>query len=179
MKHHAHTLIYLACLAIAWLLCSCRSTLQNNRSTQEQGDLSITDSALRIRTEDTYSRFNLNQEQTGKDWKVKVNFDTTKSADPSTGLPPISNIEIEGSKTTIKTLLQKDDTTRISDKQETTTDVTFQQNKQSESQKNASGSIADGIDDGFKYGLIIGIPILLIILILPFYAKYRQKNPSK
>ena len=39
--------------------------------------------------------------------------------------------------------------------------------------------IADGIDDGFKYGLIIGIPILLIILILPFYAKYRQKNPSK
>ena len=42
-----------------------------------------------------------------------------------------------------------------------------------------SGSIADGIDDGFKYGLIIGIPILLIILILPFYAKYRQKNPSK
>ncbi|MDU1634410.1 MAG: hypothetical protein E6834_17765, partial [Bacteroides ovatus] len=85
----------------------------------------------------------------------------------------------EGSKTTIKTLLQKDDTTRISDKQETTTDVTFQQNKQSESQKNASGSIADGIDDGFKYGLIIGIPILLIILILPFYAKYRQKNPSK
>ena len=171
MKHHAHTLIYLACLAIAWLLCSCRSTLQSN--------LSITDSALRIRTEDTYSRFNLNQEQTGKDWKVKVNFDTTKSADLSTGLPPISNIEIEGSKTTIKTLLQKDDTTRISDKQETTTDVTFQQNKQSESQKNASGSIADGIDDGFKYGLIIGIPILLIILILPFYAKYRQKNPSK
>ena len=172
MKHHAHTLIYLACLAIAWLLCSCRST-------QEQSDLSITDSALRIRTEDTYSRFNLNQKQTGKDWKVKVNFDTTKSADPSTGLPPISNIEIEGSKTTIKTLLQKDDTTRISDKQETTTDITFQQNKQSESQKNASGSIADGIDDGFKYGLIIGIPILLIILILPFYAKYRQKNPSK
>ena len=90
MKHHAHTLIYLACLAIAWLLCSCRSTLQNNRSTQEQSNLSITDSALRIRTEDTYSRFNLNQEQTGKDWKVKVNFDTTKSADPSTGLPPVS-----------------------------------------------------------------------------------------
>ena len=179
MKHHAHTLIYLACLASAWLMCSCRSTLQNIRSTQEQSNLSITDSALRIRTEDTYSRFNLNQEQTGKDWKVKVNFDTTKSADLSTGLPPISNIEIEGSKTTIKTLLQKDDTTRISDKQETTTDVTFQQNKQSESQKNASGSIADGIDDGFKYGLIIGIPILLIILILPFYAKYRQKNPSK
>ena len=58
MKHHAHTLIYLACLAIAWLLCSCRSTLQNNRSTQEQSNLSITDSALRIRTEDTYSRFN-------------------------------------------------------------------------------------------------------------------------
>ena len=58
---------------------------------------------------------------------------------------------------------------------ETTTDVTFQQNKQSESQKNASGSIADGIDDGFKYGLIIGIPILLIILILPFMQSIDKR----
>ena len=179
MKHYAHILICTASLACACSFCGCRATYQNDSSTQEQTRLSISDSALRIRTEDACSRFKLNQEEAGKGWKVKVNFDTSKPADPETGLSPISNIEIEGSKTTIKTLLQKDDTTRISDKQETTTDVTFQQNKQSESQKNASGSIADGIDDGFKYGLIIGIPILLIILILPFYAKYRQKNPSK
>ena len=68
---------------------------------------------------------------------------------------------------------------KFSDNSDIATDKNPTQNKQSESQKNASGSIADGIDDGFKYGLIIGIPILLIILILPFYAKYRQKNPSK
>lgn len=179
MKHYAHILIYLVCLASAWLLYGCRTTYQNNRSTQEQSNLSITDSALLTRTENAYSRFNLNQEEAAKGWKVKVDFDTTKPADPSTGLPPISNIEIEGSETTIKTLLQKDDTTHISDKQETTTDITLQQNKQSESQKNTGGSIATGIDDGLKYGLIIGIPVILIILILPFYVKYRQKNPSK
>lgn len=107
MKHHAHTLIYLACLAIAWLLCSCRSTLQNNRSTQEQSNLSITDSALRIRTEDTYSRFNLNQEQTGKDWKVKVNFDTTKSADPSTGLPQYRISRLKGARQRSKLCFRK------------------------------------------------------------------------
>ena len=179
MKHHAHTLIYLACLAIAWLLCSCRSTLQNNRSTQEQSDLSITDSALRIRTEDTYSRFNLNQEQTGKDWKVKVNFDTTKSAAPSTGLPPISNIEIEGNEKTVKTLLQEDDTIHVSESQETKNDLTLQQSKQSASHKDAGSSVAAGIDNGIQYGLIIGIPIILIILTLIIHARFKQKDSSK
>ena len=84
MKHHAHTLIYLACLAIAWLLCSCRSTLQNNRSTQEQSNLSITDSALRIRTEDTYSRFNLNQNKRVKTGKLKL---TSTQRNQQTHLP--------------------------------------------------------------------------------------------
>lgn len=179
MKHHAHPLIYLVCLASAWLLCCCRTTHQSDSNTQEQTNLSVSDSARRIRTEDAYSKFNQEQEQTGKNWKVKVNFDTSKPTDPSTRLPPISDIEIEGSETTAKTLLQKIDTTHVSDKQETKTDISLQQDKHSESHIDTNSSAATGLDNGIKYGLIIGIPIALIILTLPIYARYKQKNTSK
>lgn len=78
MKHYAHILICTASLACACSFCGCRATYQNDSSTQEQTRLSISDSALRIRTEDACSRFKLNQEEAGKGWKVKVNFDTSK-----------------------------------------------------------------------------------------------------
>ncbi|MCS2388835.1 hypothetical protein NXX60_26515 [Bacteroides thetaiotaomicron] len=135
--------------------------------------------ALRIRTEDTCSRFNLNQEEAGKGWKVKVNFDTSKPADPETGLSPISNIEIEGNEKTVKTLLQEDDTIHVSESQETKNDLTLQQSKQSASHKDAGSSVAAGIDNGIKYGLIIGIPIILIILTLIIHARFKQKDSSK
>ena len=122
MKHYAHILICTASLACACSFCGCRATYQNDSSTQEQTRLSISDSALRIRTEDACSRFNLNQEEAGKGWKVKVNFDTSKLADPETGLSPISNIEIEGNEKTVKTLLQEDDTIHVSESQETKND---------------------------------------------------------
>ena len=133
MKHYAHILICTASLACACSFCGCRATYQNDSSTQEQTRLSISDSALRIRTEDACSRFKLNQEEAGKGWKVKVNFDTSKPADPETGLSPISNIEIEGNEKTVKTLLQEDDTIHVSESQETKNDLTLQQSKQSAS----------------------------------------------
>ena len=52
MKHHVHTLILLASLTITWLLCSCRTTYQKDRSAQEQSNLSISDSTLYDRTGD-------------------------------------------------------------------------------------------------------------------------------
>lgn len=179
MKHHAHIIICLVSLTSVGLLSSCRTAYQSNHNTQEQNNLTISDSALRVRTEDSRSQFNLNQTQTGKDWKVKVNFDTSKPADPSTGLHPISDIEIEGSETTVKTLLQKDDTLHLSEEQKRTTDITYIQDKQTEFHKGTDSSVAAGIDSGIKYGLIIGIPAALILLILIYNAKHRQKNPSK
>lgn len=179
MKHYAHILICTASLACACSFCGCRATYQNDSSTQEQTRLSISDSALRIRTEDACSRFKLNQEEAGKGWKVKVNFDTSKPADPETGLSPISNIEIEGNEKTVKTLLQEDDTIHVSESQETKNDLTLQQSKQSASHKDAGSSVAAGIDNGIQYGLIIGIPIILIILTLIIHARFKQKDPSK
>ena len=179
MKHYAHILICTASLACACSFCGCRATYQNDSSTQEQTRLSISDSALRIRTEDACSRFKLNQEEAGKGWKVKVNFDTSKPADPETGLSPISNIEIEGNEKTVKTLLQEDDTIHVSESQETKNDLTLQQSKQSASHKDAGSSVAAGIDNGIQYGLIIGIPIILIILTLIIHARFKQKDTSK
>ena len=174
MKHYAHILICTASLACACSFCGCRATYQNDSSTQEQTRLSISDSALRIRTEDACSRFKLNQEEAGKGWKVKVNFDTSKPADPETGLSPI-----EGNEKTVKTLLQEDDTIHVSESQETKNDLTLQQSKQSASHKDAGSSVAAGIDNGIQYGLIIGIPIILIILTLIIHARFKQKDPSK
>ena len=114
-----------------------------------------------------------------KGWKVKVNFDTSKPADPETGLSPISNIEIEGNEKTVKTLLQEDDTIHVSESQETKNDLTLQQRKQSASHKDAGSSVAAGIDNGIQYGLIIGIPIILIILTLIIHARFKQKDSSK
>lgn len=179
MKHYAHIFIYLFCLACSWLLCGCSSTYQKDSRTKEKSNISISDSTLLTRTEDIYSRFKLNQEEEGKGWKIKVNFDTSLPPDKATGLSPISDIEIEGSEKVIKTLLQKDDTTHIYETQETKNDITFHQDKQLDSHKDAGSSVATGIDSGIKYGLSIGIPIILIIITSTFYARYKQKNTSK
>lgn len=179
MKHYARIITYLVCLASAWLLCCCRSTYQSDNRAKEQSNLSILDSALHTRTEDNYSRFNLNQEEADKCWKIKVKFDTTQPANPDTGLPPISDIEVEGSEKTINTLLQKDDATHVSDTQESKTDITLIQDKETKSHKDTESTVAGGIASGIKYGLIISIPIILIILTSTIYARYRQKNPSK
>ena len=179
MKHYAHILICTACLACTFLFMVAVLLIKTIVAPQEQTRLSISDSALRIRTEDACSRFNLNQEEAGKGWKVKVNFDTSKPADPETGLSPISNIEIEGNEKTVKTLLQEDDTIHVSESQETKNDLTLQQSKQSTFHKDAGSSVAAGIDNGIKYGLIIGIPIILIILTLIIHARFKQKDPSK
>lgn len=139
----------------------------------------LSQTQLYVSDEDACSLFNLNQEEAGKDWKVKVNFDTSKPADPETGLSPISNIEIEGNEKTVKTLLQEDDTIHVSESQETKNDLTLQQSKQSASHKDAGSSVAAGIDNGIQYGLTIGIPIILIILTLIIHARFKQKDSSK
>lgn len=179
MKHYAHILICTASLACACSFCGCRATYQNDSSTQEQTRLSISDSALRIRTEDAAPDSNLIKKKRAKAGKSKLTSDTSKPADPETGLSPISNIEIEGNEKTVKTLLQEDDTIHVSESQETKNDLTLQQSKQSASHKDAGSSVAAGIDNGIQYGLIIGIPIILIILTLIIHARFKQKDPSK
>ena len=88
MKHHVHTLILLASLTITWLLCSCRTTYQKDRSAQEQSNLSISDSTLYDRTGDIYSRFNFNKEEADKGWKINVTFDISAN-------PELSAVEIQ------------------------------------------------------------------------------------
>ena len=163
MKNYVHILFIFLCGAICY---ACRTSRQSSYSSNSSLQLSGTEEIKRERTDDMSSRFSLREEQNQKTWKATINYDTSKPADASTGLPPVSSIEIEGSEKEVKAMLEKEDTIRSQEGEESSSRLEIQDRRLLEKETNTNLSAATGIESGFKYGLIIGIPIVLIIISL-------------
>ena len=113
----------------------------------------------------------------GSSWKITYHFDTTQTPDPTTGLPPLSGIEIEGSEKQSKTAQESNDTVHSSNSssKREVSGQTIQRESGTETRKDSK--VATGTDDGIRNGLSIGIPLLFIIIALSYYAK--RQNISK
>ena len=55
------------------------------------------------------SQVKTTKDEHGSSWKITYHFDTTQTPDPTTGLPPLSGIEIEGSEKQSKTAQESND----------------------------------------------------------------------
>ena len=103
MKHHAHTLIYLACLAIAWHCVVAVVLFQKQIVVLKNKAIFLSqiphcELEPKIPTHDSTSTKN-KRVKTGK---LKLTSTQRNQQTHLPDYPPISNIEIEGSKTTIK-----------------------------------------------------------------------------
>lgn len=177
MKHHAYLVSYLICLSIVGLLCSCRTAYQRNTHTQENTHLSQSDAILHTSTGTIASQVTTEREEQGKHWKITYRFDTSKPIDPLTGLPPTSDIEIEGNEVTAQTKQETNESTQLSDSTATKNDLTLYTDKELTTNKSVDTEALTGVDDGIRYGLLIGIPLVLIILTRIYYV--RKKDSSE
>lgn len=177
MKHYAQPIHYLACLAVAGLLCSCRAAYQRDTHSQEDTHLSQSGSTLHTTTGTIATQVKTEKDEQGKYWKITYRFDTSQPTNPTTGLPPISDIEVEGSENTTQTKQETNESVQLSDSTSTKNDLTLDTHKESETQTKSDGGALTGVDDGLRYGLIIGIPLALIIFIRIYYA--RKKDSPK
>lgn len=92
-----HALPFIMAILIALLLCCCRSTHQHSslriNQQKDSSSVKLSEKAHGSITSQSHTRTDIN----GNKWKITYHFDTSKPSDPSTGLPPTSQLEIEGS----------------------------------------------------------------------------------
>ncbi|MCE8600197.1 hypothetical protein PDM24_11645 [Bacteroides fragilis] len=177
MKHHVHLIIYFACISVGILLCACRSSSLHSNQFKENGTFQHNYNELNTGTGTIASQVKTTKDEHSSSWKITYHFDTAQTPDPTTGLPPLSGIEIEGSEKQSKTAQESNDTVHSSNSssKREISGQTIQRESGTETKKDSK--VATGTDDGIRNGLSIGIPLLFIIIALSYYAK--RQNTSK
>lgn len=87
---------FILAILIALLFCNCRSAYQHSsvRVSEQTDSVSV-----RLSSKAHGSITSQAQTQTdinGNKWKITWHFDTSKPADPTTGLSPTSKLEVDG-----------------------------------------------------------------------------------
>lgn len=177
MKHHAHPIIYFACMSAIILLCACRSSYRNTNQLRASESIQHSNAGIHTSTGSIVSQVKANQEELNKNWKITYHFDSALPTDPTTGLPPVSGIEIEGSEKQIKAMQASIDSVHASSSSSTKDSLKIATDQQSNTNTDVSNKVAAGADDGIRNGLTIGIPLCIIIIALSYYAK--RQNTSK
>lgn len=159
-------------ILIALLLCNCRSASQHSsvRVSQQAGstDVKLSSKAHGSITSQTQTQTDIN----GNKWKITWHFDTSQPADPATGLPPTSKLEVEGSETRKQIENRENVSSETSDSlsyQKTETGTSNEYNQQDSQKQKEAGT---GIERSIATGIILLSIIIGIIL-------YVRSHPSK
>lgn len=159
-------------ILVALLQCGCRSSSQHSSMRVSQQK----DSSYGRVSEKAHGSIASNVQShadiAGNTWKITWHFDTSQPADPATGLPPASSMEIEGSEIRKHVEKQENVSYETSDslsyhKVEESTSKGYSE-ENSERQKQSGTSIERSIATG----------ILLIFIVIVFII-YVRSNPSK
>lgn len=159
-------------ILIALLLCNCRSASQHSSMrVSEQAD------SVNVRLSskahgNLASQVQAHTDTNEKKWKVTYHYDTSKPADPTTGLPPTSKLEIEGSEVQQQVERVENVSSETSDTvsyQKTETGSTNEYNQQDNRKQKETGT---GIERSIATGIILIFIITGIIL-------YVRSHPSK
>lgn len=164
-------------ILIALLLCCCRSTHQHSSLRVNQQKDS---SAVRLSEKAHGSISSQSQTHTdinGNKWKITYRFDTSKPTDPLTGLPPTSQLEVEGSemRTQVENLekvsSETSDSVSYHHEQAISSSTIDQQNnnKQKETGTNIEKSIGAGI-------ILIALTIAIILYVRSHSSKQNNRD---
>lgn len=159
-------------ILIALLLCNCRSASQHSamRVSEQADSTGIQLSAKAYGS--IASQAETHSDVTGNKWKVTYHYDTSKPADPATGLPPISKLEVEGSQSREKVEHLENVSSETSDTlsyQKTATGSTNEYSQQDSLQQRETGT-------GIERSLAIGIILLFIIIGIILYVRSHSSK---
>lgn len=151
-------------ILIALLLCNCRSASQytSKRVSQQRDstDIKLSSKAHGSITDQVQTQTDIN----GNKWKITWHFDTSQPADPTTGLPPTSKLEVEGSEIRKQIERQENVSSETSDSvsyQKTETESSNEYSQDDSQKQKESGT---GIEKGIATGIILLSTIIGIIL---------------
>lgn len=170
LKNYVQSIIL--AILIALLLCHCRSASQHSSMRVSEQTDSVNVKLSGKAHGSIASQVQTHSDISGKKWKVTYHYDTSKPADPATGLPPTSKVEIEGSEVHQQEEQLENVSSETSDTvsyQKTATGSTNEYSQQ-DSQKQKGTGI--GIERSIATGIILLFIIIAIIL-------YVRSHPSK
>lgn len=179
MNYYANISIITCYLACITLCVGCRSSYSRNNKSETHSKLNYTGN-MSYTSAGTVSSQTYNTKENDSNWyRIAYTFDTSKPADPSTGLPPISNLSVEGSQATSKDTQRVNNYTHSQDSIQASAELNHNVDSTTSGNAAHQGGVLSGIDQGIKTGLSIGIPVFFILLSLLVYARIRKKNSSK
>lgn len=167
-----HVYPFTLAILIALLLCCCRSAHQHSSlSVNQQKDSSV------VRLSEKAHGSIASQSQThtdinGNQWRITCHFDTSKPTDPITGLPPTSQLEIEGSE--IRTQVESQENVSC----ETSDTVSYHHDEVKDSSTVDQQNDNKQKETGTNIEKSIGAGIILIALTLAIIL-YVRSHPSK
>lgn len=159
-------------MLIALLLCNCRSASQHSAVRVSEKADSINVKLSGKAHGSIASQVQTHSDTNGKKWKITYHYDTSKPADPATGLPPTSKVEIEGSEIQQQLEQLENVSSETSDTisyQKTATGSTNEYSQQDSLKQKETGT-------GIERSLAIGIILLFIIIGIILYVR---SHPSK
>lgn len=172
-----YALPFIMAILIVLLLCCCRSAHQHSSlRINQQGDSSsikLSENAHGSIAGQSHTHTDIN----GNKWKITYLFDTSKPSDPFTGLPPTSQLEIEGSE--IHT--QMESRTNVSSETSDSVSYHYEQAKSSStiSQQNDNKQKETGtrIEKSIGSGIIlIALTLSIILYVRSYSSKQNNRN---
>lgn len=172
-----YVLPFIMGIPIALLLCCCRSAYQHSSlRINQQGDSSsikLSEKAHGNIASQSHTHTDIN----GNKWKITYRFDTSKPSDPFTGLPPTSQMEIEGNEIHTQMEIQTNISSETSDsvsyhhEQAKSSSTKNQQNdnKQKETGTRIEKSIGTGI-------ILITLTLSIILYVRSYSSKQNNRD---
>lgn len=159
-------------ILIVLLLCSCRSSSQHSSlRVNQQNDSSAVTLSTTAHGSIT-SQVQTHEDIKGNHWKITYHFDTSQPTNPTTGLPPISRVEVEGSQVQQQTERQENVSSETSDTLSYQKKTKSNTNSLEQQDKNKHIESDIGIERSITAGIILLIIVIAIIL-------YVRSHPSK
>lgn len=170
LKHYAQS--FALGLFTVLLLSSCRSSSQHSslRVNQQKDSAAVTLSATAHGS--ITSQVQTHEDIKGNHWKITYHFDTSKPTDPTTGLPPTSRMEVEGSQVQQQTERQENVSSETSDT------LNYQKKTKSSTNNLEQQDTDKHIESGTRIERSIAAGIILFIIVIAIIL-YVRSHPSK
>ena len=163
---------FILAILIALLLCNCRSASQHSSMrVSEQADsvsVRLSGNAHGNITSQAQTQTDIN----GNKWKITWHFDTSQPADPTTGLPPTSKLEVEGSE------IRKQIENRENVSSETSDSVSYQKTDTGFSNEYTQQESQKQTESGTDIERSIAIGIILLSIIIGIILYVRSHSPK-
>lgn len=165
-------LLFIVAIHIAIVFCGCRTAIQHTAAQVSHQKDSSDVELLQGAHGSIASQVQTHTDIIGNKWKITWHFDTSKPINPTTGLPPASGLEIEGSE------MQKQMEKKTNVSSETSDSLSYHAKEVSSSDSASQQTDDKQTESGTSIERSIAAGIFVIIIIIAIIL-YARSNPPK